>query len=284
MRALICGAVAMVAMSGSAQARTWVPVKHTCPVGGEKFEASEVASDTTFGSLPDGMPIGTGDYPIQPPQCPGNGLVLYRDFDQGQIAKLTPFVAGADYQALRKDETRFYLAAAAAGAIGDDDARPWLLLRATWEAKNGGDASRIARYNEAFVSLVRSLPAAPDDLASVAIRARAVNALRELGRFEAADDLRKSIVIAPGAGGNGPEAAENRAGWTGYLTSLATVIARRDAARMPIDMVGPRLAAQRCVEPEVDEPLTAFDKEYCAGPAMAKPVKDYREMIKQRDQ
>ena len=288
-RGWLLGAIAL-GMTAPVAASTFFPVTKTCPIGGKTFAFSELGSISRWGGLPDGMPIGSGSFPVALPVCPDNGLVMFRAFDKAAVATLKPIVASADYQAKRTTETEYYLAYLLATALGDKDA-PWLLLSATWEAKNADPRGALAqRYNAEFAAAAVAAVAADavsGDLESVALRARAVNALREIGRFEEAEALRGRIVIDPTAGGEGDEAAANRKGWGEYLASLAAPIARRDTARAPIDMVGPQGAAERCLGKELamrwhrPEPpvLTPFEAEYCARPELAEPIAQLRKRL-----
>lgn len=252
-----------------------------CPVGGETFDAPVLMHYSTFGALPDGQPIGSIEFPRLMPECPGNGLVLYDDFKPETVAKLTPLVANDAYKALRKTETSYYRAHWLAKSLGDQEQAAWLLLTATWQAKNADpDGARARRYNQEFVAAVRALPADPKNFESIVLRARAANALRELGRFDEAEALRATVVIDPDAGGS--EGAKNREGWVGYLQKLAEPIARHDAGRTPIDLVSNREAAMRCLASEFARPgdtvapLSAFEASYCAGPKLAEDIAKIR--------
>ncbi|HSI18026.1 MAG TPA: hypothetical protein VK980_09670 [Sphingomonas sp.] len=275
-------AAALMTGPAPAWASTFAPTKKTCPIGGEKFDYMALMSISTYGELPDGMPIGSGMFPILMPQCPGNGLVMYRDFDAATVKRLEPIIASPAYQALRKTETRYYLAYRLAAELGDDGAT-WLLLSATWEAKNAGAADQAHRYMEEFVARVAAMPTSATDLTSIALRARAANALRELGRFKEAEQVRAAIVIDPEAGGSGDDAVQNRKGWARYLAKLAAPIARGDTARAPIDMLGEREASFRCLEPSRKQnpgaALTAFETSYCARPEVAAAVQNLRRQV-----
>ncbi|WP_447728450.1 hypothetical protein [Sphingomonas koreensis] len=247
----------------------------TCPVGGEAFDAPALMHYSTFGAFPDGQPIGSIEFPVLLAECPGNGLVLYDTFTPEETAKLGPLVASEPYKALRGSETSYYRAAWLAKGLGSKERAAWLLLSATWQAKQAspsGDQAR--RYNGEFVTAVAELPIDAGKLESIALRARAANALRELGRFDEAEALRASIVIAPDAGGLDDRGAKNRAGWGGYLKDLAAPIARKDATRRPIELMNRREAAGRCLSKEfaakynrpAPPPLTAAETEYCARP------------------
>lgn len=264
------------------------PQATTCPVGGEQFDAPQLMHYSTFGSMPDGQPIGSIAFPILLPECPGNGLVIFAKFTPEQVKKLGPVVASPAYQALRKSESSYYRAAWLADAIGEKRQAAWLMLSATWEAKNADAAGeRARRYGAAFAASAMALPVDAKDFQSIALRARAANALRELGQFEEAETLRASIVIAPDVGGADKNAAENRTGWAGYLAKLAGPVARRDASRQPIDMMNDRDAVFRCLGAEVavrykrpaPPPLTAFESEYCARPELAEQLAARRKAL-----
>jgi hypothetical protein len=260
----------------------------TCPVGGETFDAPALMHYSTFGALPDGQPVGSIGFPILLAECPGNGLVIYDEFTPEQVTRLAPLVSSDTYKALRGAESSYYRASWLADALGDRKQAAWLLLSATWEAKNADQAGeRARRYNAAFAAAAMALPADAKDFASIALRARAANALRELGRFEEAEVLRTAIVLAPDAGGTEEKAAQNREGWAGYLKKLAGPIARKDSVRLPIDMMPDREVVFRCLGKEYavrykrpsPAPLTVFEIEYCARPEFAADLVERRKQL-----
>ena len=127
---------------------TYFPEKVKCPVGGKSFEYMALGSITRWGQLPDGMPLGSGLFPTPPPKCPDNALVMYRDFTPAEVKILDAFIKSDDYRALiTSEETTYYLAWRTAKHLGDADA-VWLLLQASWEAKNiDPESERAKRYN-----------------------------------------------------------------------------------------------------------------------------------------
>jgi hypothetical protein len=275
-----------------AHASTYFEETKTCPVGGETFKYMALGSISQWGALPDGMPLGSGRFPNLPPQCPGNGLVMYRAFTAQDIAKLVPYVAGADYKALRTGgETPYYLAYRTAVMLGDADA-PWLLLSASWEAKNKDpDGPMVKRYNEEFVTAARATPGDPRSFETIALRFRTANALRELGRWDEAEALRASIVVSADTGGQDTDAQKNRAGWTRMIAALQAPILRKDQTRAPIDMLGDRQIASRCLAKEIAEtfkaptmppPLSPFETDYCARPEHADAIREQREWLKRQ--
>lgn len=255
-----------------------------CPVGGRSFTYVDLASYSRWGALPDGQPVGSASFPIPIPQCPDNGLVLFDEFDRATVRRLEPLVKGPEYQALRRTETQRYLVQRLQGGLGIGEVdRLWTLLEATWEAKNADEPARAARYNEEFVRRATALADDPNSLSPLALKARAANALRELGRFKEAEALRTSLTVLPSMGGSGSEAIGNRQGWTRYLAELAPVIARRDASRAPIDLIGEREAHFRCVEPERPDfagaPLSTFERGYCARPELREGLVELRKAL-----
>jgi hypothetical protein len=113
-----------------------------------------------------------------------------------------------------------------------------------------------ARYLAAFAEESASLPARPKDLDWIGMEGRAVNALRELGRFEEAPPgwprcrwpasrlpRPKPTTAAPAA-----NAARQRLGWHEYFTKLQTVIARKDASAEPFEMLPRRAWLGYCIQ------------------------------------
>jgi hypothetical protein len=270
-------------------ASTYAEETVKCAVGGEKFKYMALMSISQWGALPDGMPVGSGRFPTRSPQCPTNGLVMYRDFKKEEISVLTAYISGPQYKVFRSTgEVPYYLAYQTAKTLGDPNPY-WLLLAATWEAKEVDPTSAQARrYNEEFVEEVRKLPVDGSAFDSIALRFRAANALRELGRFDDAEAARVAIVIDPNAGGAEERAAENRAGWSKLIAALKAPILRKDQSRAPVDMLGEREVVFRCLAAEAAEkfkqpapaPLSAFEVEYCARPEFSTQLAEQREQLK----
>ncbi len=116
---------------------------------------------------------------------------------------------------------------------------------------------------------------------------RLANALRELGRFDEAETVRAGVFIPDTLGGDGEDPNANRTGWKDAITALGAVIARRDQGRDPIDMMGSREAASRCLEADFAKkhevpappPLTAFEQEWCARPELSEDLGSLREYL-----
>lgn len=267
--------------AGAAQAGSPAPVKKTCPVGGETFTHVETLSYSSWGERPDGKPYGSWDFPLPLPVCPGNGLVMFKDFSGAEKQRLEPLLASAEYRAMVARETPYYRAAwLARGLRADDPKAAWLLLQASWEAD--GRAALKARYQREFAQAAAATPRPTDgdDVAWFALQGRAVNARRELGEFDAALAQMKALPLAglevSGADTTDPYVgtdAENRRVWRGYFKDQEKLIARRDAASEPLDMIPPREAAARCLA--MGEKAGAIPA--CAAETVAREVERQRE-------
>jgi len=270
----------LVAAPGAAQAGMPVTVKEKCAVGGESFDYTTTASYSTFGARPDGKPYGSWTFPLALPVCPTNGLVMYREFSEDEIARLPDLLASPEFVALRPAETPYYRAAWLAKALDPKAAdRPWLLLDASWEADT--DPVRKARYQAEFIAAATSAPAEPASLEWLALQARAINAQRELSRFDEAAAALKALprdaLTATSAAGD-PAVAEQddrqRAAWRQIIADLERTIARRDPSSEPLDMIPKNVAAAICVGVVDDRPPR--DDPYCQSPALADLIRQFR--------
>ena len=153
----------------------------TCPIGGGSFSFTPPGSVTATGERPDGKPFGSTTFPVAVPECPDNGLVLYKDYTPEEVAKLEPIVASEAYQALRKADTPYYRAYWLMKAMGLPPERYlWALLQASWEAEAKPELRK--RYLTELAEASAAVPARPGDLNWIGMEGRAINALRELGR------------------------------------------------------------------------------------------------------
>ena len=243
-------AAGLVAAAAPAFAGFPVSRQMTCPIGGATFDFTTTGSYSTWGSRPDGKPFGSWRFPLEIPECPDNGLIVYKEFEAGEIARLRPLVESAEYQALRRGDTPYYRAAWLMRRLEASPTQPlWLLMQATWEAEPNPALRR--RYLEELVAGVAAL-GEPADLERFALRGRAVNALRELGRFDEAAALIAATLdrFRAAPEGENEEARENRLGWIGFYEQLGRAIARRDASIMPLDLIPVPVAATLCERPD----------------------------------
>jgi hypothetical protein len=255
MRKLILAPVLAALIMPALAAQTPAAVRRTmtCPIGGEKFQFTTVSSILSWGERPDGKPYGT--FPLEIPECPKNGLILYKDYEPQEVTKLEPLVASDAYQALRKSDVPFYRAYWLMGQMGLAVApRLIALQRAIWAADAKPELR--ARYLAEFVEETAKQPRKPEDINWIGMEGRAVNALRELGRFDEASarlaklPLSALAVAEPKVTDRSPAANQARArrNWHSYLEALKPVIARRDASAEPFDMLPKREWTGRCID------------------------------------
>jgi hypothetical protein len=254
----IIAASALVAMPASAG----IPVTETmtCPIGGGSFPFTTTASYSTYGERPDGKPYGSWTFPLALPECPDNGLVLYKQYTPEEVARLEPLVASEAYQALRKEDTPYYRAYWLMKAMGLGPERYlWALLQASWEAQDKPELRK--RYLTELAEASAAVPSRPEDLNWIGMEGRAINALRELGRFdEALARLAKVPLAGLGAAGETPE-AKSRRGWHSFFTAIKPVIERKDSSIEPLDMLPRSVAFGRCVDQA--DTLGEVDKAFC---------------------
>jgi hypothetical protein len=266
----------------AASAGTPVKQTMTCPIGGKSFEFTTTASYTIFGTRADGKPFGSWTFPLALPECPDNGLVLYKDYDAEEVARLEPLVASPAYQALRAEDTAYYRAYWLMKAMGLPPERHlWALLQASWEA-DARPALR-ARYLAELADESARAPAAPESVNWIGMEGRAVNALRELGRFdEALARLDKVPLDALKAGAAAkPETAEakTKRGWLDYFESQRALIARADRGSEPFELLPRREALSRCEKREgLDTHQTAWCDAAKAESDAEKAAREAREL------
>lgn len=252
--------VLLLATGTTAVAGFPVTEQRTCPIGGERFAFTTTASYSTWGARPDGKPFGSWEFPLALPECPGNGLVVYDEFSEADLARLRPLIASDEYLALRRrGDTSYYRAywlmrrmdAAAPGTL-------WMLVQASWQVEEGSPLRR--RYLEELVEAAPLL-GPPTDVTNVAVRSRVINALRELGRFEEAAAMLEATPVDEIA--QDSATVRSTADWRGHYRQLARLIARRDASIEPIDMIPWRVGRERC-EGEGAAALDTGQRAICA--------------------
>jgi len=256
----------------------------TCPIGGGSFKFEAVAPPVVVGERPDGRPIGSIKFPLTLPECPENGLVLYKEYDSAEVAKLEPLVASEAYRELRKSETQYYRAYWLMREMGvGPDRYLWALLQASWEAEGRPELRK--RYLEEFVEASAKVPERPADLAWIGMEGRAINALRELGRFDEAlarlDKVPLAALEAPAAAAAAESAeaaarARTRRGWRTFFTAIRPVIERRDSSAEPLDLLPRSVAAGRCIDEAgtLDETGRAFCEKEAEAIAAVRTARD----------
>lgn len=245
-----------------------IKVAMTCPIGGEPFEYIRAIVPPPTDQRPDGKPYGAIRTPPAIPECPDNGLVLYKDYSPAEVEKLIPVVASPEYQALRSQGTSYYRAYRLMRVLGESpDDYLWTLMQASWEADNRPELRAL--YLTELVEASAEVPPRPEDVEWIGMEARSANALRELGRFEEAKARLAKLPLAsldvplPAAGAvSEAKMADirSRRGWLGYVKRLAVVIERQDKSLEPIDMIPRTIAIGLCIDKEgsLDEQQRAF--------------------------
>jgi hypothetical protein len=252
----------------------------TCPVGGGSFSFTPTSSVTATGERPDGKPFGSTTFPVAVPECPDNGLVLYKDYTPEEVARLEPIVKSDAYQALRKEDTPYYRAYWLMKAMGLPPERYlWALLQASWEADRKPELRK--RYLTELAEASAAVPAKPGDLNWIGMEGRAINALRELGRFDEAlarlDKVPLAGLNVPApAGGESAAQARIRRGWFAFFTALRPAIERKDSSIEPLDLLPRSVAVERCVEAagKLDEAGRAVCEKESAAVAKIKAERD----------
>lgn len=271
----LAAAAAFAVVAGPAFGTTPVTETMTCPVGGASFPFTTTASYTTQGERPDGKPFGSRAFPLALPECPDNGLVLYKDYTPEEVAKLEPLVASEAYQALRKEDTPYYRAYWLMKAMGLGPERYlWALLQASWEAEPKPELRK--RYLAELAETSGQVPPRPGDLNWIGMEGRAINALRELGRFdEALARLEKvpvstlNVELPAGAGASQEAVAQARVrrGWHNFFTAIRPVIDRRDSSIEPLELLPRSIALSRCLESA--DKLDEAGRAYCTKESAA---------------
>lgn len=250
------------------------PVQRVCPIGGEKFTALESTHYSTYGQRPDGRPYSYWFMPLPIPTCPGNGLVLFDDFDAATIAKLEPLIASPEYRRMAAEDSTYYRAQWLATRIGWPEQKALgMFIPAIWQVKPEigltGQAmpspEKARAYQQEFVSRVRALPEAPADINYVGLFARGANAARELGDFDRALAMLAKVTAwaKPGA----------EDGWHDFAVRLRKVAQRRDSSSEPLDAISEREAVRICAKVA---PKTPFDRQFCETPAIKAKVAEWR--------
>ena len=281
--------IALAAFAGPAHAGMPYDEPMKCPIGGESFDHTTTMSYTIFGYRPDGKPYGSWHFPLDLPKCPGNGLVIFEKFGPADLERLEPLIASAEYRAMLPVETDYFLAAWLMEKLGRKPLDvAWMVVQASWQADDR--PALKARYQADYVARIRAIERTEDDFLWLILQGRAVNGLRELGRFDEARTLLASLPVksldvaipkekkgpAPSGGGDSVlnreeiEEAENKRGFLRYFGKLERLIQDRIAGSDPLQMMPERDAAMRCREQR--DSLSREDRDYCASDSMKRII------------
>jgi hypothetical protein len=241
----------------------------TCPIGGVAFEYAPNPVTPSGGERPDGKPFGVAG-PTPLPECPGNGLVLYKDYSAAEVAKLEPLIASDAYKALLKDGTQYYRAYWLMKEMGlPPEDYLWVLLQASWEAE--GKPELRQRYLSELAEASAKVPPRPANLNWIGMEGRAINALRELGRFDEAQARLSKVPLssleaaipAPGDQSEKAKQARVRRGWLRFFQQMKPVLDRKDASIEPFELLPRSVSLVRCAEAAAG--LDEAQKAFCAS-------------------
>ncbi len=202
----------------NAPARAGFPVSEqvTCAVGGEEFTFTTTGSYSVYGSRPDGKPYGSWVFPLPMPDCPGNGLVMYRTFTPEEIAVLESYLASEEFAAIRQESSYYRAAHIARQLETEGDLAPlWLLMRAGWQVD--GDETAKARYQREFAQAVAALSGDASSADRITLNFRAANAWRELGDFERAGEVLSGIADPAAATFESDTSERQQRNWREWL-------------------------------------------------------------------
>lgn len=266
-RLILAAAIAAVPLASPAAA---APASQTmtCPIGGGSFTFTTGESPIVIGTRPDGKPYGNSAFPAPLPECPANGLVLYKQYTPEEVAKLEQIVASDAYQALRTSDTSYYRAYRLMKEMGlGPEDYLWVLLQASWQAD--GKPELKTRYLTELVEGSAAATPRPDDLNWIGMEARSANALRELGRFDEAIARLDKIptqaldVRVPLGQATDPAVreAKSRRAWLDYMKELRIAAERKDQSSEPLDLIPRAVAYDRCLK--AGPGLSAADSAFC---------------------
>ncbi|WP_193369023.1 hypothetical protein [Pelagibius marinus] len=170
----------------------------TCPVGGEEFTITGTASCTTMGRTMSFRPQTSCDFITRLPVCPSNGLPIFDEFTEDQIAELTSFLKSSEFKEIKAlpPWQRAYALAVHLGQSETEEAF-WLLQNSMWYETASFFESRIALdqlLHEAEFELKR----APENTKPY-INSVLAYALAYVGRIEESKERLKLAEQAPGA-------------------------------------------------------------------------------------
>jgi hypothetical protein len=105
----------------------------TCPVGGEEFTTTGTASCTTMGRTMSFRPLTSCDFITRLPVCPSNGLPVFDEFTEDQVAELATFLKTTEYEKIKMlpPWQRAYALAVHLGQSGTETAF-WLMQNSMW--------------------------------------------------------------------------------------------------------------------------------------------------------
>lgn len=187
--------------------RLSAPKTYKCSIGGEEYKYSELLSMTTHGMRLDGKPVGPLSFVHAPRQCPGNGLVEFKDnFSKSELKKLKKIIESKEFKEARQNKPVHYLLFLELDRGGfNKQHAAYALLQSTWNALIS--TASIDYENETnkqilqeFVNYIDKNSKDFDQYSKIQYQIYAANSERVLGQFEKAqarlDKIKNKIPAA----------------------------------------------------------------------------------------
>jgi hypothetical protein len=266
----------------------------SCPVGAEVFvPPGHPFEQRTWGRRPDGKILTTVPSPPPLSECPGNRLIIFREFSDTDLPTLSAAIGEPAYAALIDTETQYYRAAWLARRLNPTSIEAAeLMMKATWETAE--ESSRRSRYLSEFARYVSELPSNTEDLAWIELSLRAANAMRELHDYDRALQFLANVprglldVVVPEeihidvtergygiANSDAIQEAERRRDLLRLLDNLSAAVQRRDSSIELLELLFPSATAWRCMEFSASELSTSPAREACSSAEVQRWIEVY---------
>jgi hypothetical protein len=278
-----------VSLTGAeARAEDYDKRQFICPIGGKKFSHDVGYSAFPLITFPDGSWLGDTQIGVQIPICPDNGLVLlpdigkseeelvYTDYTAAEKTQLSALIADPEYRARKSDGlyAQAYWLASKLGRPAED--RFFMVQRATWATADTALRKKLVeKLAEDGPALIDAMTA--DEATKLSYRRYIVNALRELGRFDAALALLDAMVATQQTIMQKPD-PDSMFGPEEFAPEMRLAIAEKDDGRHPVEMLDRRMVDDIC-----DDKLVALYGKATESTKRACKVRRDREQNEERD-
>lgn len=165
-----------------------------CPLGGEKFQALQLGTHSTYGRHLDWEPMSYMRFPVPLPVCPTNGFVITKEkYSKQQLNSLKKVIESKEYRDLygQKHATFFLYAKIVELRKEKADNLMWLYLNATWEANLCKNEARYKDYALETISASnkRLAELKESDSEYWVLKIIKANLYRRIGDFTSAQNL-----------------------------------------------------------------------------------------------
>lgn len=147
MKHLLTGIIAL-GLVGTSQAGSPIQDEMECPLGGEKFEITSTMSCSTMGHTMNLRSVTSCDFVTKLPQCPSNGLWVYKDFTDEEIA-LLPNILSSEAYKTHGEKSKYFQAYQIEQALPKSDPTTsfFLLQQGMWYDGNAATLDNPAYYS-----------------------------------------------------------------------------------------------------------------------------------------